>query len=293
MKRQPNKVAFFYWFDNLVLEEFLKDEVMKIRCLAIFLIYVLAFLPNLAQATPNTEAIRETIKAQVTINTTCTLTVLSATGEVLLKVPSGGKGNGWFVEHNLSKHIVVTAGHVVDCSPTEKNLERIKNSFSDVAVAAIISDAAISVVYQNKEYAAKVLKFSFGGDKPDYAVLLNVNMSDDVEHYRLPTLIEEGAYGVGDEVLISGLMPFDGRWKPYLKKVLIAKLDDQTIQFSEDIYGGMSGASVLFYNEGKYRAIGILIIGGFIDSEGTIPSDFAIATRLKKEFFELDQAAPK
>ena len=270
---------------------------MQIRCLAIFLIYVLVFLPNLAQATPNAEAIRETIKAQVTINTTCTLTVLSATGEVLLKAPSGGKGNGWFVEHNLSKHIVMTAGHVVDCSPTEKNLERIKNNFSNVAVAAIISDAAISVVYQNKEYAAKVLKFSFGGNKPDYAVLLNVNMSDAVPHYRLPTLIEEGAYGVGDEVLISGLMPFDerfdGRWEPYLKKVLIAKLDDQTIQFSEDIYKGMSGASVLFYNQGKYRAIGILIIGGFIDSAGTIPFDFAIATRLKKEFFELDQATPK
>lgn len=260
------------------------------RSLAFFLIYFLIFLPNLVFATPESKALRDVIQAQVDIRTTCTLTVSSG-NDILLKSPRSLLGNGYFIEHSIP-HLVKTAGHVVDCSLSEQAIRNIKLMFSNIPVISIGINTSISVVYRNKEYPAKVLKYSFGENKPDYAVLLAVEIPESVGHYSLPLILEDGIYEVGDEAVISGQLPFGEAGKErewYLKKVLIAKLNNQVIKFSEVVYSGLSGAPLLYYYNGKYHAIGTIVRGWGVDVYGiNIPLDAAEAVKLQKKFFDID-----
>lgn len=261
------------------------------KSFAFFIIYGLTLLPNLAQATPESQALRDVMQAQVDIKTTCTLTVSSGNGEVLLKIPRNWSGNGYFVKHSL-KNLVKTAGHVVDCNPSEQALKNIRQMFGSVQALSVNFSASISVVYKNKEYPANVLKYSFGEGAPDYAVLLTVNMPNSVLHHDLPVIFGDGIFGVGDEAVVSGKLPFGEQGKEnewYLKKVLIAKLDNQSIRFSEAIYKGLSGSPLLFYYEGKYYAIGTIVSGWFTETAdgNSISLDASIAVRLQKDFFDI------
>jgi len=167
-----------------------------------------------------------------------------------------------------------------------------KNMFGSTALIGVNAD--IFVLYKTKEYLAKILKYSYNSEAsgvPDFAVLLSVNMQN-LDHPRLPTLTKNGIYGAGSEVIISGFRPFNRDWEPYLKKALIAKLNSEVIHLSEDIYKGMSGSPLLFYFDGKYYAIGVIVQGGFVELDGiSIPVDWGMATRLKDEFFEIDPKA--
>ncbi len=243
----------------------------------------------------DSEALRQTDNAHVIVNTTCIYSISSAqSGKVLAQMPQRSAGNGWFAEHLLNPRMVVTAGHVVDCG---RLLEDVVDAFRGAVereTLVITQTRRIAVIYKGTEYSAKLFKSSSGEEgQPDFAVLLDVDMPASVQYYKLPVLLEE-VYKKYDEAVIKGLMPFDSKWEPYLKRVLIAKADNQNIQFSEIIYKGMSGSPILFYYQGRYHAIGILFAGGFWEKNDIIvPLGFAQATRLKKDFFESDQAAPR
>lgn len=261
------------------------------KSLAFFVIYCFVFLPNIVHATPESRALQDAMQAQVDIRTTCMLTVSSESGEVLLKMPRNWLGNGYFVKHSL-KNLVKTAGHVVDCSPSEQTLKNIRQMFGGAKTLSVSFSAYIFVVYKNKEYSANVLKYSFGENVQDYAVLLAVNMPDSVIHYDLPVIFSDGIYEVGDEAVVSGKLPFgesgkENEW--YLKRVLIAKLSSQSIKFSEAIYKGLSGSPLLFYYEGKYYAIGTIVSGWFAETAdgNSIPLDASTAVRLQKDFFDV------
>ena len=244
----------------------------------------------------NSEALRQTNNAHVLVKTTCIYSISSAqTGKVLVQMPKRFAGNGWFAEHSLNPRMVVTAGHVVDCSRVPEDvLDAFRGAVErEILVVLQNPQARISVIYKGNEYGAKLVKSSYGEGKPDFAVLLDVDMPANVQYYKLPVLLED-VYTKYDEAVITGFMPFDGGWESYLKRILISKSDNQNIQFSEIIYSGMSGSPVLFYYQGRYHAIGIVFASGIWPQNNVIvPLALGFATRLKKEFFEPDQAAPK
>ena len=243
----------------------------------------------------DSEALRQMEDAHVLVKTTCIYSISSASsGKVLAQMPKRFAGNGWFAEHPLSPRMVVTAGHVIDCgSMPEDVLDAFRGAVEQETMVIAQTQARIAVIYKGTEYNAKLFKSSYGEGKPDFAVLLDVDMPAGVQYYKLPVLLEE-VYKKYDEAVITGFMPFGSKWEPYLKRVLISKSDNQNIQFSEIIYSGMSGSPVLFYYQGRYHAIGILFAGGFWQqNQVVVPVGPAYATRLKKEFFESDQAAPK
>lgn len=265
------------------------------RLFSVLLIFLYAGHAGAAFAHFDSEALRQTENAHVIVKTTCIYSISSAqSGRILAQIPKRFAGNGWFAEHPLNPRMVVTAGHVIDCgSAPEDVLDAFGGAVEREPLVTAQTQTRISVIYKGAEYNAKIFKSSYGEGKPDFAVLLDVDMPASVQYYKLPVLLEE-VYKNYDEVVIAGFMPFGDKREPYLKRALISASDNQNIKFSEIIYSGMSGSPVLFYYQGHYYAIGIVFAGGvWQQNQVMVPVGFAQATRLKKDFFEPDQAAPK
>lgn len=250
------------------------------------LIFVLALsLFGLMGATPIGDAIREVDRASVQILTQC---------DYIMKLKDAGAepvtkslkffGNGSFIEHPAlpeKLHFAITAMHVVVC-PLELNERLFDDKFKIEQIASFGINTKILVKNGASVYTATISSQDFNKDPDLDLAILNVLMPNGV-HGRNPVLTDEDAYDIGDMVIVRGFMPGG------LLRLKVAHIEDilgyrLLLQLNTPGYSGLSGSPVLLYKNGRYHAIGILVLKYHTDTEGVIDVSFAV--RLKKEYFE-------
>ncbi|MDO8523392.1 MAG: hypothetical protein Q7S12_03885 [bacterium] len=236
-------------------------------------------------ATPVGDAIREVDRASVQITTQCDYIMkLKNANSAPIKKSLKFFGNGSFIEHpELPEklHFVITAVHVVVC-PQELNKRLFDDKFTIEQVASFEINTGLFVKHGASVYPATVSQQGFNKDSDLDLAILDVLMPSGA-HGHNSVLTDEGAYDIKDEVIVRGFMP-GGLLRLKVTHIEDILGDKLLLQLNTPGYSGLSGSPVLWYKDGRYYVIGVLVLKYQTDSEGVI--DVSFATRLKKEYFE-------
>ncbi|KKT60282.1 MAG: hypothetical protein UX43_C0007G0032 [Candidatus Giovannonibacteria bacterium GW2011_GWB1_46_20] len=258
-------MPFFFCRIKLCIERLLKGWAMKrLAIKVLLLLFGAAILGGTANATPQGDAIRLVKKAMLVVSTNCRGLFYW--------------GNGFFVESDPNRRLVLTAGHDVLCEPGDPSG----------------GEPKVSVLYEGRFYDAKILKLD---ETLDYAVLA-VDLPKEIRPYGIPVLENSGIYDDLSPVVIYTILlnEFDSNEEGsyfgaqfMLDTAVIAAKGKNELKLNFAACAGMSGGSVLFWHENNYYAIG-LIKDRYADTADCSKTRISWATRIYKEFLNMDPA---
>ncbi len=216
-------------------------------------------------------------------------------------------GNGFFAGEHGNRDIVVTADHLFLCRETVGELaangvlsEIDRSNGEDLTPENIVAikDGKIDNIsgfnYEGGNVIDIKILFNTPPAKtitdPDRA-LLEVIVPDDVSHMHLPLMNDKDFDAtfyketiIGQEVVVRGYLLFGNGWFLRYRNALIEWIRPEIFQINEVLDHGLSGGPVIFLNNGKIYAIGVVSFGP--QQEKARIFDMSWVTIVKKSFLD-------
>lgn len=217
-------------------------------------------------------------------------------------------GNGYFAgEHSDSTDFVITASHLFWCNSSVGDLvskgiltELDKVHDEDLSVDNIVGlkDGKVGSVsgYTYDGGAILDIKILFDTPPPKFfgdpdKALLRVTVPKDFPHSHL-SLMEDKVFDeifykenvIGKEVVARGFLLYAGSWFLRYRNALIEWIRSDIFQINELLDHGLSGGPVVYWNNEKIYAIGVVSHGPI--QQNTRNFDMSWISIIKKSFLE-------